>query len=518
MSSPSGNWFGKVFKKNSQPEPKHNPAPLPRTTPQPATSPTTLYKKGDLIGEKYKVFGILGMGGFGVVYKVYSRELSRVFALKTYRDEYLVDQEVKKRFHKEASVWVELGSHPYLVHANHVEEVSGRLFILMEFIAPNEEGLNSLEGYLQRRPPNLAQSLRWAIQICLGMEYAYSKGIRAHRDLKPANIMISQDKTVKITDFGLARVLGELPAIGLAGPDAQVGQAAITGQTMQGAVFGTPTHMAPEQFENAAGCDQQSDIYSFGVILFQLASGGGLPFLATMPMGVNRENTAAIWQEYQRLHNREKVPHLDNPLMPIIEQCLAKRPGDRYPSFEVLRSQLELLLKEKVGQTFLPARPETEKVLDLAYRGLSLNKIGRYQEALACYERAIASVPDDSFLWRGKGAALEHLGRNTEALACFEQAIKVDPTDAVAWNCKGAVLGRIGRFEEALACLDRALDITPNDADTLCNKANTLSDLGRFAEAITYAEQSVHLAPRHAAAWTEKGRGLHALGQLVEAV
>ena len=330
--------------------------------------------------------------------------------------------------------------------------------------------------------------------------------------------MISQDKTVKITDFGLARVLGELPAIGLAGPDAQVGQAAITGQTMQGAVFGTPTHMAPEQFENAAGCDQRSDIYSFGVILFQLASGGRLPFLATTPRGVNRENTAAIWQEYQRLHNREKVPHLDNPLMPIIEQCLAKRPGDRYTSFEVLRSQLELLLKEKVGQTFLPARPETEKVLDLAYRGLSLNKIGRYQEALACYERAIASVPDDSFLWRGKGAALEHLGRNTEALACFEQAIKVDPTDAVAWNCKGAVLGQIGRFEEAIACLDRALDIKPNDADTLCNKADTLSDLGRFAEAITYAEQSVHLAPRHAAAWTEKGRGLHSLGQLVEAV
>ena len=96
MSNPSGNWFGKVFKKNSQPEPKHNPAPLPGATPQPAMLPTTLYKKGDFIGEKYEVYGILGKGGFGVVYLVYSHELSRVFALKTFRDEYLADQEVRK--------------------------------------------------------------------------------------------------------------------------------------------------------------------------------------------------------------------------------------------------------------------------------------------------------------------------------------------------------------------------------------------------------------------------------------
>ena len=87
-----------------------------------------------------------------------------------------------------------------------------RLYIAMEYIAPNEEGLNSLEGYLQRRPPDLAQSLRWAIQVCHGMEYAYSKGVRAHRDLKPANIMISQDMTAKITDFGLAGEISESPA------------------------------------------------------------------------------------------------------------------------------------------------------------------------------------------------------------------------------------------------------------------------------------------------------------------
>ena len=171
------------------------------------------YQKGDLIGQKYEVHGVLGRGGFGIVYLVYSHETGSVYALKTFRDEYLADAQTRERFRKEANVWVDLERHPYLVRAYFVEEVVGRLFIVMEYIAPDEQGLNSLEGYLQRRPPDLAQSLRWAIQICYGMEYACSRGVRAHRDLKPANILISQDKAVKICDFGLAGVLGAARAV-----------------------------------------------------------------------------------------------------------------------------------------------------------------------------------------------------------------------------------------------------------------------------------------------------------------
>jgi len=208
------------------------------------------------------------------VYLVYSHELGEVYALKTFLDEYLADQEVRKRFHKEASVWVELGRHPYLVRAHFMDDLSGKLYIAMEYIAPNEEGLNTLDDYLQQRPPDLAQSLRWAIQVCHGMEYAYSKGVRAHRDLKPANIMISQDQTAKITDFGLAGVLNEFPAMRAAGLGAQPGRPGLSGLTMLGDNFGTPTHMPPEQFDNAAGCDERSDIYSFGIVLYQMAAGG----------------------------------------------------------------------------------------------------------------------------------------------------------------------------------------------------------------------------------------------------
>ena len=107
------------------------------------------YQPGDFINQKYEVYGVLGEGGFGVVYLVYSHETGGVYALKTFKAEFLEDQEVRKRFYKEASTWVDLGHHPYLVKANFVEEVSGRLYIGMDYIAPNEEGINSLEGYLK---------------------------------------------------------------------------------------------------------------------------------------------------------------------------------------------------------------------------------------------------------------------------------------------------------------------------------------------------------------------------------
>src|SRR4030042_2252514 len=178
-----------------------------------ANSQIAPYKKGDFIGQKYEVFDVLGEGGFGIVYLVYSHETKSAYALKTFRDEYIEDIKTRERFRKEAQVWIDLERHPYIVRASFVDEISGRLFIATEYIAPDEQGLNSLDGYLSHQPPDLAQSLRWAIQFCYGIEYAYSKGIKAHRDIKPENIMVGQDKSVKISDFGLAGVIGESKTI-----------------------------------------------------------------------------------------------------------------------------------------------------------------------------------------------------------------------------------------------------------------------------------------------------------------
>ena len=475
--------------------------PIPEQDLQPGVP----YKKGDFIGQKYEVYGILGKGGCGVVYLVYYQEGRGVYALKTFKDEFLADQEVRKRFHKEASVWVELGRHPYLVRALAVDEVSGRLYVAMEYIAPNEEGLNSLEGYLQRQPPDLAQSLRWAIQICHGMEYAYTKGVRAHRDLKPANIMIAQDKTAKITDFGLAGVLSESPAMRAAGG----GASGLSGQTMPRTGFGTPTHMSPEQFDNAAGCDERSDIYSFGIMLYQMATGGQLPF--PVPLG-------ADWQAMRWLHCESPVPPLDSPLFPVIQRCLEKSPENRYQTFKEVRNNLEPLLQHQTGEVIIPPQSKELESWEWNDKGFSLGSLGRYEEAIHCLDKALELDPHLIPAWNNKGNSLNGMGRYEDAIRCFDQALESNPHNADAWTNKGASLGSLGRDEEAIRCLDKALELDPCSAAAWTNKGISLKNLGRYEEAIHCYDKALELDPRNAVVWYNKGNSLGSLGRPEEAV
>jgi tetratricopeptide (TPR) repeat protein len=476
------------------------------------------YKKGDFIGQKYEVYGVLGKGGFGVVYLVYSHETGWVYALKTFRDEFLADQEVRKRFHKEASVWVELGQNPYLVRAYLVEEISGRLYIAMEYIAPNDEGLNSLEGYLQRRPPDLAQSLRWAIQVCHGMEHAYSKGVVSHRDLKPANIMISQDQTARITDFGLASVLGTSlvkPGIRL---NTRKDGIAASGQTQEGGGFGTKTHMPPEQFRKDSRCDERSDIYAFGVVLFQMASRGRLPFMAPLPKDDSELERLRFGLAMQRLHSESPVPQLDSPLFSIIQNCLEKPPEKRYQTFKELRIDLELLLRCKTGEVIYPPQSNELAGWEWINKGISLNSLGHHEEAILCFDRVLEFDPHNIFAWNNKGAGLGRQGRHEEAIHCFDQALELDPRTAATWNNKGNSLDGLDRHEEAIHCYDQALEFDSNDAGTWNNKGTSLDSLGCYEEAIRCFDKALELDPRYVAPWNNKGNSLNNLGRYEEAI
>jgi tetratricopeptide (TPR) repeat protein len=475
------------------------------------------YKKGDFIGGKYEVYGILGMGGFGIVYLVYSHKMKSVFALKTFRDEYMEDREAQERFKKEAHIWINLERHPYLVRAYLVDKISDRLFIELECISPGEDGLNSLDGYLRRRPPDLAQSLRWGIQFCYGMEYAYSKGICAHRDIKPANIMIGQNNTIKITDFGIAGVIGQARISGIK-MDIRNNTVGFSCQTIEGRGFGTPTHMPPEQFTNAAACDERSDIYSFGIVLYQMATGGSLPFLPNLPKNNSDEECMRIWNDMHRLHCQAPVPRLNSPLFPIIQRCLEKEPKRRYQSFRELRSELEPLLKRLTGEVVkAPGQRELE-AWEWGNKGFSLTTLGKYQEAIACYDRVLEIDPRYALAWYNKGGALKNLGKYQEAINCYDKAIEIEPRDAGAWLNKGTVLDKFDRYREAITCYDRALEINPRYALAWHNKGGALSNLGKHQEVIACYDKAIEINPRYVEAWHNKGGALSDLGKYQEAI
>jgi serine/threonine protein kinase len=195
----------------------------------------------------YKILSKLGEGGMGVVYKAEDSKLDRLVALKFLPAHLLGDEEIKKRFEREAKACAAL-SHPNVCRVYEVDQVNGKTFIAMEFI----EG-ESLDKQIEQGPLKLDEALDIAQQIAKGLEVAHKKGI-VHRDIKPQNIMLGEDSHVTIMDFGLAQLTA---ASLLTRPD----------QTM-----GTTFYMSPEQTEGS-GTDNRTDIWAVGVVLYEMVSG-----------------------------------------------------------------------------------------------------------------------------------------------------------------------------------------------------------------------------------------------------
>lgn len=458
------------------------------------------YKKGDFIGQKYEVHDVLGKGGCGIVYLVYSHEIKHVFALKTFRDEYIKDASVRERFKKEAQIWVNLDRHPYLVRAYIVDEISGRLYVALDYIPRNEMGCNTLEDYLKRRPPDPAQSLKWAIQFCFGMEHAYSKGVRAHRDIKPANILIDQNMVVKISDFGLAGILPSSYSGTVGIKSIQKGGAKSAEQTVIGTGFGTPTHMSPEQFTNAAGCDERSDIYSFGIVLYQMASGGKVPFYT--------DNQSQFWWVMQNLHNDAPVPKLNSPLFSTIQGCLEKDPSKRYSSFKELRRKLEPLLKSQTREVISPPALKTLEAWEWNNKGISLDTLGHFNEAIHCFDKVLEIDKKDLRAWINKGNALFHLRKFNEAILCCDNALKINKKFGGAWAAKGQHLGQLGHFDEAILCFNRAIAIDQLDVFAWYNKGKLLEVMRRLDESLLCYDKILKIAPSYANGWIDKSKAL----------
>src|SRR6266516_3501860 len=241
-----------------------------------------LYQKGDLIGGTCEVLSTLGKGGFGIVYLVRLRETGGVFALKTIRDELLADHTARQAFKKEALLWVNLERHPFLLAARWVQEIRERLFVMMDYVPPDSQGRVSLRDHVAGGSLDTNQVLAWAMQFCSGMEHARAQGVRCHRDIKPANILITENRTLKISDFGLASGAelawresgGRGGSLVIAGEEGPYGFSLM--QRGGKVRCGTPGYIAPEgyRYEQA---DVRSDIYSFGLVLWQMAVGSRVP-------------------------------------------------------------------------------------------------------------------------------------------------------------------------------------------------------------------------------------------------
>lgn len=199
-----------------------------------------------------EILGVLGRGGMGTVYKARQRSLDRVVALKILSPAIAENPEFAERFRREASVLARL-QHPRIVTVYDCGEVDGTFYLLMEYV----EGKN-LRQFMVEGRPGVDEALAIVGQICDGLQYAHDAGV-VHRDIKPENILLDGRMEVKIADFGVAKLAGE-------------GQREMT-LTEAGGVMGTAYYMAPEQMERPGMVDGRADLYSLGVVCYQLLTG-----------------------------------------------------------------------------------------------------------------------------------------------------------------------------------------------------------------------------------------------------
>ena len=264
---------------------------------------------GRLLDGRYEILEVLGTGGMAVVYKARCHRLNRLVAIKILKDEFAADEEFRRRFHAEGEA-VAMLSHPNIVQVYDVSTSDSANFIVMELI----DGI-SLKQYMENKGVlNWKETLHFSMQIAKGLEHAHSRGI-VHRDIKPHNIMVLKNGSVKVMDFGIARVMNK-------------------SNTLTKEALGSVHYISPEQAKGGH-TDNRSDIYSLGVVMYEMMAGRP-PY----------DGESAVSVAIQHINGGAPPPSAYNPNIPagleqIIMKAMALEIRDRYVSATEMLQDME---------------------------------------------------------------------------------------------------------------------------------------------------------------------------------
>ena len=368
---------------------------------------------------KYDVVEVLGKGGMGVVYKAMDNLIERLVAIKMMTGGFRENPDLLKRFYREAKSTGML-QHPNIVIVYELGEHEGSPYLVMEFL----EGEPLDRIIATRREVSMVEKLGYIIQCCTGLGYAHQRGI-VHRDIKPANLMVLKDGNCKIVDFGIARI-GD------------------NSMTRTGQVVGTITYMSPEQI-NAQVVDGRTDIFSAGVMLYELLT-GALPF-----EGKDTASTLLkiIHEAPPPLNNyiANYPPELDE----VIRKALAKDREERYATaddfaFDLGRVQ-EQLKKQLVSDYVARAKASIEKsdlskakeILQAVLRVDTQHQVAKelMQEVQQRLQRQVRSEQIRQLRANAEDAFAQK--QLEDALAYAEQALTIDKSNADLKKLRDAI-------------------------------------------------------------------------------
>ncbi len=264
---------------------------------------------GRLLDNRYEILEVIGTGGMAVVYKARCHRLNRFVAIKILKDDLSQDEEFRRRFHAESQA-VAMLSHPNIMSVYDVSTTDEADYIVMELI----DGI-TLKQYMEKKGVlNWKETLHFGMQIAKALEHAHSRGI-VHRDIKPHNVMVLKNGSVKVTDFGIARIMSK-------------------SNTLTKEALGSVHYISPEQAKGGR-VDARSDLYSLGVVMYEMMTGRP-PYDGESPVSV------AI----QHINGTPPMPSMLNPNLPggleqIIMKAMEKDPAKRYANATQMLYDLE---------------------------------------------------------------------------------------------------------------------------------------------------------------------------------
>ncbi len=359
-------------------------------------------KAGDKIAQ-YELYEELGRGGMGTVFRARDLDNGRLVALKVLPPELALNASLLQRFRREVQTMKTL-EHPHIVRIFDVGESNHTYYFAMEYM-----GGGSLEKLLQKqsRLPVL-QALDIVIQVAEALDYSHQKNL-IHRDIKPANVLMNEEGVIKLSDFGIAKVIEA------------------TRMTVTGGIMGTVDYMAPEQAEGRA-ITAKTDIYALGAMLYQMLT-SQVPFIGETPTQVIQKHRFSLPEPPRNLN-----PEVPESLSMLVETMLQKDPSRRIPTAAALMHVLEKIKDQAASGAPAPATPPTPVVTATEQEPETVEKPWTFTPPPTPYPRhaqrssrwplvvGIGILAGLLVLWMGYGQIREIFERKISATEMFDEA------------------------------------------------------------------------------------------------
>ncbi len=400
-------------------------------------------------------------GGFSNVYTVIDTNEMLAYCLKGNRATTKHYKEPNKMLLDEARVWLKLGNHPNIVAAKAVVSVMGDPHILIEYVSGED-----LSQYCKRYQPDPETVSKYALQLCRAMVHTQAAipGF-IHSDIKAGNCLITDDGDLKLTDFGLA-IDSE------AAPDDE------EPDRLSETRAGTLAYMAPEKFNSEHPVSIRTDVYAFGIFLFEMLS-GERPF-----KGPGKAEFRQQHLDVQPPYELLRAQNVTAEMIGIVKKCLEKNPQERFESFRELEQLFEQIYLDQTGEA-LPYNSGGNAAFEEFVRADAYASVGDFGLSLECIESVLRNEPQNADAHAFKSRVLLASGELAEAAAVSQRAVNCGIQSSPAYYSRALTDFANGRPAQALGNLETALRITPRNARVL----NSIGEIQRAEGRLDHAER-----------------------------